>query len=115
MLRWLSALNESIAIKATTLIGTMSCVYLFTLWSILPIAFGGSRDVVFYVSGGILQLVLLPLIMVGSSLLSRVTEERAKEDHTALMTEVGEIREILDDVREEVVLLKQIHDAVVNR
>ena len=72
----------------------MLCVYVFTFWSLLPLYDKALEPIVFYVSGGILQLVLLPLIMVGSNILSRAAEERAAQDHETLMKEFAELKEI---------------------
>lgn len=86
--------NEKIAVWVVRKIATMTCVYAFTIWALLPLVDPNLQSIVFYVSGGILQLVLLPLIMVGSDIISRNTEVRAAEDHTAIMAELAEIKEI---------------------
>lgn len=75
----------------TASVGTMACVWLFLLWSMLPVVWPSLQNLVFYVSGGILQLVLLPVIMVGQACLQRTSDALAKEQHDAVM-------EILRDV-----------------
>lgn len=85
-------INESIAIHVTLAMGTMWCVYLFAIWSLLPLMIESSTQLVFYVSSAIIQLIALPLIMVGQNVLSRKTEQRAEADHKAVM-------EILCDIR----------------
>lgn len=92
MIKKLKRINEVIARRTTLAVSTMACVYLFTLWGILPLLLPDTREFVFYISGGILQLTLLPLIMVGQSVLNRKSEERAEADHKAVM-------EILCDIR----------------
>jgi hypothetical protein len=79
----------------------MECVWLFTLWSLMPLVLPATRDTVFYISGGILQLVFLPLILVGQSLLSRASEDRAAQDHRALMKLLRENQHILKEQRIE--------------
>lgn len=89
---YLKKFNDTIALKLIMTISTIWCVYLFLIWSLLPIFIPITRDVVFYISGGVLQLVLLPGIMVGQNILGKHTEIRAEKDHKALM-------EILSDIR----------------
>lgn len=88
------SINERVAVWTVQKVGTMACVYVFTIWALLPILDPNLQSVVFYVSGGFLQLVLLPLIMVGNAIISRNTEIRAAQDHLAIMEELAEIKEI---------------------
>jgi hypothetical protein len=99
-------LNERIALWVTSAVATMGCVWAFTAWALIPLVWGDARDVVFYVSGGILQLVLLPVILVGQSLLARGQDVMAKEQHDAVLEVLAdvredhaELREVLQDVR----------------
>jgi hypothetical protein len=112
--------NKTIATKATLLVSTMGCVYLFTAWALLPLIFPGIRDVVFYVSSSLLQLSLLPLIMVGQKLLGLHAEERAEQDHNALMESVEELRRLIESDRqlkqeedEEIVDLHEINERLI--
>ena len=79
---------------------------MFFGWSILPLIVTSSRDIVFYVSGGIFQLILLPLMGVNTKLESRKLETRAQQDHDAIMeelqlhkSEIRELKEIHADLR----------------
>lgn len=90
-------INDTIAIVTVKSLSTMACVYIFTIWSLIPLFFPITRDFVFYISGGILQLSLLPAIMVGSSLLGRASEERASQDHIALMEAIDDLHKIMAD------------------
>ena len=90
----LSKINDSIALKTVAWMSSIWCVYFFFLWSMLPTVFPAAQDFVFYVSGGIIQLVALPLIMVGQNLAGKAAEERAEEDHEHLV-------EILKDIQED--------------
>ncbi len=56
------------------------------------------QETLLYISNCI-QLVALPALMVGSALLNKAQDDRAMEDHRALV-------EILSDVREELADLK---------
>lgn len=85
-------INDFVAAQTTLLMSTMWCVYVFLAWSLIPLAFPHLQNVVFYVSGGVIQLVALPLIMVGQNVISRSAEARAQQDHETLMAEFEEIK-----------------------
>ena len=89
MLKQLQRLNGMMTAGASAGLSTMTCFYLFFCWAILPLLFSTTRDIVFYVSGGILQLVLLPLIAVNTKQESAKINERANQDHIALMEELN--------------------------
>lgn len=106
----LKEFNRKIAVKTTLTVGTMGCVYIFFIWCVLPILFPGIEQIVFYVSSGILQLVLLPLIMVGNNVLSERAEQRAEQDHKMIMEQF----EIAKTMREEANnQRKQVFDIVL--
>ena len=74
----------------------MWCVYAFTILSLFPLIEPSTTNVVQYISSGVLQLVLLPAIMVGSAILNESAERRAQQDHEILLRELGMLRQILD-------------------
>ncbi|WP_242010026.1 hypothetical protein [Acetobacter conturbans] len=82
----------------TVLFGSIWCVYVFLLFSMIPVIKPEWQGPLLYVSNAI-QLVALPALMVGNAILARGSDQRAGEDHTALV-------EILSDVREEVARLR---------
>ncbi len=82
----------------TIAFGSIWCVYAFTIFSLVPLLVPKAQNTLLYVSNCI-QLVALPALMVGSALLARSSEQRATQDHEALV-------EILADVREELTALK---------
>lgn len=90
--------NESIAVKMTMLFGSIWCVYVFFVFSLIPVLMPQWQNTLLYISNCI-QLVALPALMVGNAVLSRGADRRASEDHQALL-------EILSDVREELADLK---------
>ncbi|WP_246375549.1 hypothetical protein [Gluconacetobacter takamatsuzukensis] len=77
----------------TVMFGSIWCVYMFTVFSLLPLVNASWQGPLLYISNCI-QLVALPALMVGNAVIARGTDQRAAEDHTALL-------EILNDVREE--------------
>nr|WP_298794654.1 hypothetical protein [uncultured Acetobacter sp.] len=90
--------NESIAVKMTVLFSSIWCVYVFLVFSLIPVLVPQWQNTLLYISNCI-QLVALPALMVGNAVLSRGSDKRATEDHQALL-------EILSDVREELADLK---------
>ena len=75
---------DRVALRITSLVGSMACVAIFCCISLvaLPsvIRAGSSTLWVAWLSSQFLQLVLLPLLMVGQNLLGRHSEERAQAD-----------------------------------
>ena len=83
--RW----NAAIAVRITKIVGTMYCAYLFTLIAFvaLPQAIGYgvfSTQFVNWLSSNFLQLVLLPIIIVGQNVISSAQDKRAEADHKTL-------------------------------
>lgn len=95
----LARVNETVAVKMTMLFGSIWCVYLFFVFSLVPVLMPAWQNTLLYISNCI-QLVALPALMVGNAVLSRGADRRAAEDHKALL-------EILSDVREELADLKE--------
>ena len=92
--------NDTIAVRMTVWFGSIWCVYAFTMFSLIPAVAPQVQDTLLYISNCI-QLIALPALMVGSAILARDAEARARTDHAALL-------EILDDVREELATLKRL-------
>ena len=92
--------NDHVAVRMTIIFGSIWCVYAFLVFSLIPLAAPAWQNTLLYISNCI-QLVALPALMVGNAVLSRGTDQRAAEDHAALI-------EILNDVRAEVGELKAV-------
>jgi hypothetical protein len=97
--------NDTVALNMTIAFGSIWCVYAFTVFSLIPLLAPGAQDTLLYVSNCI-QLIALPALMVGSAILARSSDQRARSDHEALV-------EILKDVHEELAILKQMMPGVV--
>lgn len=95
---FITRINVAVAVKMTMLFGSIWCVYAFFVFSLVPLIVPQWQNTLLYISNCI-QLVALPALMVGSAVLSQGADQRASEDHTALL-------EILSDVREELADLK---------
>jgi hypothetical protein len=80
--------NAAVAVRITKIVGTMYCAYVFTLLALvaLPsaIADGHVTVLVNWISSNFLQLVLLPIIIVGQNVISAAQDKRAEADHKTL-------------------------------
>lgn len=112
-------LNGKVGLFITTVVGTMWAAYIFTIIALvsLPAAIS-SHDVIIIVSWiaqTFLQLVLLPIIIVGQNIQGAASDKRAQEtykDAESILQECLQLQahlqaqdKILDDV------LKHLHEA----
>lgn len=103
--------NERVAIKATKYFGSMFTFWLFCGWAFLPLIpiLSAYKETILYISSGLIQLVALPLIMVGQEVLGRGAEERAQQDHIILNEQFEKIQLVLHEIRE---LHKHTHSLI---
>ncbi|ANA13162.1 MULTISPECIES: hypothetical protein [Acetobacter] len=92
--------NENVAVKMTVMFGSIWCVYVFFLFSLVPAVVPQWQNTLLYISNCI-QLVALPALMVGNAVLSRGADRRAAEDHQALLEILGDVREELADLKDK--------------
>jgi hypothetical protein len=85
------SLTDRIALKATSIVGTMGFFYTCMVMVTIPLLAPKVMPVVQYISSGYLQLILLPLIMVGQNLQGKHTELRAENDYQVNMKAEREI------------------------
>jgi membrane protein implicated in regulation of membrane protease activity len=100
--------NDFLAKHATIALGTMWAFYIFLIYSLLPLVMPKYMTTLMYWSN-VIQLITLPLLAVGTTILGKNSEDRAKEDHKAIMEQLelikkmhGEVKEIHKDVKENV-------------
>lgn len=106
--------NAAVAVWITKVVGTMYCAYAFTLIAFiaLPAALeqGSPTVLVNWLSSNFLQLVLLPIILVGQNVISRAQDARAEADHETLtaLHELAKLQiDILHGQNEILALLKR--------
>ena len=107
--------NGKLGLFLTTIVGTMWAAYLFTILALVsfPSAMrtGNSIIMVAWIAQTFLQLVLLPIIIVGQNILGKAADKRAEQtykDAEAILHECSQIQAHLaaqDDAR-----AKQIAD-----
>lgn len=73
-------ISGKIADWLVSVVGTMSCFYLFIVLATIPLVFPGLMSVVGYFSSGYLQLILLPLIMVAGNRADALREQKNEKE-----------------------------------
>lgn len=98
---WVVRLNARFGLRITLIVGTMWAAYLFTVLALfaLPDAIKqGTYFIIVWLSSSFLQLVLLPIIIVGQNIQAKAADERAAatfKDAEAVLKEAEEIQEHL--------------------
>lgn len=90
--------NNFLAKHITLALGTMWAFYIFVLYSLLPLVFPKEMDKLMYWSN-VIQLTTLPILAVGTSILGKNAEERAKQDHKAIMEQLNTIKKMHQEVK----------------
>ncbi len=95
-------LNAKIGLKITLIVGTMWAAYLFTLLALVsaPTAFqsGDKLIIVSWIAQTFLQLVLLPIIIVGQNVQAAAADGRSEatyQDAVAVLEEAKQIQQHL--------------------
>ena len=93
--------NARFGLKVTLVVGTMWAAYAFTILAVfaLPSAIKqGTYYVIVWLSSSFLQLVLLPIIIVGQNIQAAAADQRAEDtykDAEAVLKEAEEIQKHL--------------------
>lgn len=95
-------LNGRIGLAITTAVGTMICAYVFGLIALISLpsalASGNLTIIIAWLSSNFLQLVLLPVIIVGQNLQAGAADRRSQQtyaDAEALLHEAMQIQQHL--------------------
>lgn len=96
----MNKLNEWIAVKITIVVGTMWAFYILMLYGFTPIIWPQYISQIMYWSN-FLQLIFLPILAVGSTVLSRMSDKRSQETHDAVMEELSDLKELMQYIREK--------------
>lgn len=82
-------INTRLAVVITRLVGSMWCAYVFALIALisLPAAIRSHDPLIMvsWVAQTFLQLVLLPIIIVGQNVQAAASDARAESDHETLL------------------------------
>ena len=106
--------NSWLALRITSIVGTMYCAYVFTVIAAvaLPAAIqqGSPTVLINWLSSNFLQLVLLPIIIVGQNVISASQDARAEADHLTLTTlHAMNVRQ-LQMLEQQAMILEQQHE-----
>jgi hypothetical protein len=94
--------NTWLALKITGTVGTMWAAYAFALLTLISlpaaIASGSAIIIVAWIAQTFLQLVLLPIIIVGQNVIQAANDARAEADHETLIA-IHELTKAIDDLQ----------------
>ena len=92
-------LNAKVGLKITLVVGTMWSAYVFTLLALVsaPSAFGSGNKIIIvaWIAQTFLQLVLLPIIIVGPNVQAAAADARSQatyDDASAVLEEAKQIQ-----------------------
>ena len=106
--------NTWVAVKVTKSVGSMWCAYAFALLAMisLPSAIRSHDPIIIiaWIAQTFLQLVLLPIIIVGQNVQAAATDARAESDHETLIyihTLTSEVHTIAEQQTKMLQILEQ--------
>lgn len=106
--------NYWIAVKITNGVGTMWCAYAFFILDLLmlpPVIQANNVMVwVTYLAQTVLQLVLLPIIMVGQNVIQSQNESKAEVDHKTLTYLALLQDEQMDEIKNQTAILSRLEE-----
>ena len=111
-------LNAKIGLKITLIIGSMWAAYAFALLALfaLPDALRqGTYFVVVWLSSSFLQLVLLPIIIVGQNIQAKANDTRAENTYKNAVAILHEAKEIQQHLLAQDEILSGIIEKVAKK
>ena len=104
--------NSAVGLKITILVGTMWCAYLFAVIALvsLPDNIHSKQLFILWLSSSFLQLVLLPIIIVGQNIQARAADARAAKTFEDVLDARNKIEYAIDLL--DVHTAGGLHDAV---
>jgi hypothetical protein len=90
-----SKINDVLAMRITMLVGSIWAFYAFVIFGLTPVLWPEYETQILYWSN-FLQLVFLPVITVGTAIMNRDSERRAKEDHQTIRREFDLLQDAHD-------------------
>jgi len=92
--------NARIGLAITIVVGTMWCAYVFAAVALISLKdnLGSTQALILWISSSFLQLVLLPIIIVGQNIQAKAADKRAEDtynDADAILHEAMQIQQHL--------------------
>ncbi len=110
--------NMRVAVRITKSVGSMWCAYVFALLALisLPSAIASHNSIIIigWIAQTFLQLVLLPIIIVGQNVQAAASDARAESDHDTLIsihTLTAEVHKINE---QQIKILKTLEERTEN-
>jgi hypothetical protein len=95
-----SKLNDGIAVRSNAIFASMGFFWLCLVFSLLPLKWPVVMPFVQYASSGVLQLIALPLLGVGTIIAARSSDRLAKEQHDAVMETVSNMHILMTEIHQ---------------
>jgi hypothetical protein len=109
---FISKINKKIGLKITLVVGTMWCAYVFAIIALLSlpsaITSGSLVLIIAWISSNFLQLVLLPIIIVGQNIQSRASDLRSEATYNDAEAVLHEAQQIQKHLLEQDVHIQKI-------
>jgi hypothetical protein len=106
--------NTWLAVKLTAIVGTMVCAYLFTVLALisLPSALktGDLIIIIAWIAQTFLQLVLLPVIIVGQNVQAAAADKRSEQTYRDAEAVLAEAQQIQSHLAVQDVALQALAD-----
>ena len=106
--------NTHIAVRITKTVGSMWCAYLFALLALIsfPSAIRTHDPIIIvaWIAQTFLQLVLLPIIIVGQNVQAAASDARAESDHETLIAIHTLTAEVHDIALQQTKILKFLEE-----
>ncbi|MGE5627365.1 MAG: hypothetical protein ACM3X7_04515 [Solirubrobacterales bacterium] len=111
--------NNWLAVKTTNSVGTMWCAYAFLILDLfmLPPVIQSNNIMVWitYIAQTVLQLVLLPIIMVGQNVIQAQNDAKADTDHKTLTYLAMLQDEQMVELKNQTEILKRLENLYKNQ
>jgi hypothetical protein len=96
----INKLNDQIAIRSNAIFATMGFFWFCLIFSLLPLKWPDTMPFVQYASSGVLQLIALPLLGVGTILAAKSSDQLAKEQHDAVLETVNNMHTLMQEIHQ---------------
>jgi hypothetical protein len=96
----ISKLNDGIALRSNAIFATMGFFWFCLIFSLIPLKWPASLPFVQYASSGVLQLIALPLLGVGTILAAKSSDQLAKEQHDAVLETVNNMHTLMQEIHQ---------------
>jgi hypothetical protein len=107
--------NSWLGLKITLMVGTMICAYLFAVLALvsLPASLetGNPMIIVAWVAQTFLQLILLPIIIVGQNIQATTADRRAQQTFDDVKATLHEIEQMQQHLSAQDAIIQQIYAA----